>query len=153
VAEVGSLLSHRAQREEFKPIHVAYGRVGDFFIICTHEKIFAQCIDANADPSRGFASSPAVAAISLQQRGTPMLTAVLRPAELSTHIDAWLAHVRSARSQLDAESQKDDPATPEARLVKGARILAGLLGHYQSMSLQAYREGDTIAAEAKIIRR
>lgn len=153
VADVGPLLSSRAKRDEFKPINVAYGRVGDWYVICSQEKFFTQCVDANIDPSRRFVASAPFQAMALQGREGPILTAVLRPAALAAHVDGWLAHLRSARSQVVEESHKEQPGTLEAQFVRGARIAAGLLGHYQSMTLQAYRDGDGIAAEASVIRR
>jgi len=152
-ANVGAALAQRAGRDEFKPITLTYGRVGEWYIVCTQDTYFTQCIDANADPSLAFASSKSVAAMPLKEHAGAVATAVLRPAALSSHIATWLAHWQQVRPEVVKSAAQTDPPTPEAQVVRGARVLSGLLDHYQSMSLQAYRDGDGIAARADVVRK
>lgn len=152
-ANIGAALAKRADRDELKPVTLTYGRVGDWYIVCTHDDFFTQCIDADLDSARKLTASDAFTRMPVKDREAPVATAVLRPKALAAHIETWLSHWKEVRPDLVASSAKPEPASPEAHLIRGAGILSGLLDHYQSMSLQAYRDGDAIAAEAAIIRK
>jgi hypothetical protein len=152
-ANIGAALAQRAGRDEFKPITLTYGRVGQWYVVCTQDAFFTQCVDAETDPAQRFAGSKSVAAMPLKDHEAPIATAVLRPSALAAHVQTWLNHWSQQRPEVVKSSHQTNPPTPEAQLVRGARIAAGLLDYYQSMSLQAYRDGDAIAAQADIVRK
>jgi hypothetical protein len=152
-ANIGAAIAKRAGRDEFKPVSVSYGRVGDWYIICTQEQFFTQCIDAAADPSKSFAASQAVTAMPLKEHEGAIATAVLKPAALAAHLESWLGHWKGVYPDVFKSAAQTEPPTPEAQLIRGGQILAGLLDHYQSMTLQAYRDGDGIAAQADVVRK
>jgi hypothetical protein len=152
-ANVGAALAHRSQRDEVRAVTLSYGPVGDWYIVCTQDQFFRQCIDASLDSTTSLIASRAFTSMPLKNHEGTIVTAVLRPAALSAHVNTWLAHWKQVRPQVIEASTAADPGTPEAQLVRGARIVAGLLDHYQSMSLQAYRDGDGIAAQADVLRK
>ncbi len=159
VAEIGAALSNRLQRPEAAHLKIAYGRVGDHFVICSHDKFFAQCIDASLDSTRGLSADRQFTAMALKPHEQPIVTAVLKPAALSAHLNGLLEHWRKERPQLLASATADpqvrstQPPTPEAQLVRGVNFLSGFLNHYQSMSLQIWRDGETIAGQADVVRK
>jgi len=91
--------------------------------------------------------------MNLKNHEAPIFTAMLKPRDLSAHMDTWQAHWKQVRPKVIEASQEILPATPEAQLVRGARIISGLLSHYQAMNIQAYRDGDTIAVQADVVRK
>ncbi len=152
-ANIGAALAHRTSRAELRPLSLSYGRVGDWYVICTQDQFFQQCIDAHLDSTRSLIASRSFTAMGLKNRQAPVFTAVLKPGDLAAHMETWQAHWKKVRPQVIEASQEMLPTTPEAQLVRGARIISGLLAHYESMSLQAFREGDTIAAQADVVRK
>jgi len=152
-ANIGSALAHRAQREELRPLTISYGRVGEWYIICTQDQFFEQCIDAHLDSARSLTASSSFTNMNLKNHEAPIFTAMLKPRDLSAHMDTWQAHWKQVRPKVIEASQEILPATPEAQLVRGARIISGLLSHYQAMNIQAYRDGDTIAVQADVVRK
>ncbi|MEX2213788.1 MAG: hypothetical protein WD768_06660 [Phycisphaeraceae bacterium] len=155
VADVGALLAARTERPELKAINLAYGRVGDWYILCTQDKFFTQCIDADRDPSLSLASFAEFKAMPLKAHERPILTAILRPSALAAHVNTWLTHWEKVRPQVVQQATQASQASdnPEVRLVQFARIAVGLMDHYQSVSVQAYREGEGMAAKLDLIRK
>ena len=152
-ANIGSALAHRTQRDELRPLSLSYGRIGQWYVICTQDQFFQQCIDANLNPTSSLTASGPFAAMGLKNRQAPVFTAVLKPGDLAAHMETWHSHWQKVRPQVVEASQAMLPVSPEAQLVRGARIISGLLAHYESMSLQAFREGDVIAAQADVVRK
>ncbi len=152
-ANIGTALAHRTQRDELHALTLTYGRIGDWFVICTQDQFFQQCIDAHQDPALALTTSTAFKAMNLAGHEMPIATAVLKPGALADHMDTWLAHWKKVRPQVVEASQALEPTTGEAQLVRGARIVSGLLNHYQSMNIQIHRDGDVIAAKADVTRK
>lgn len=153
VAEVGKTLAARMQRDELAAMNLCWGRIGDFFVICTQDQFFRQCIDAESGDGTLLTQSEAFKAMPLSKHDTPFLTVMARPDALSAHARTWLTHWRNVRPHVIDAAAADDPQSPEARLVKGIAIVAGLLEHYQSITIQLHRDGDAIAGRADVIRR
>lgn len=152
-ANVGIALAHRTERAEIQALTLTYGRVGDWYVICTQDQFYKQCIDSHLDSTQSLIASRPFTSMGLKNHGEPIATAVLKPSALAAHMETWVAHWKKVRPQVVEASDALEPTTPEAQLVRGARIISGLLDHYQSMSLQAYRDGEGIAAQADVVRK
>ena len=157
VAEVGAALSNHLQRPEAAHLKIAYGRVGDHFVICSHDKFFARCIDAAQNPSHSLAADREFTAMPLKAHEAPIISAMLKPAALAAHVNGLLEHWKKERPQLldsaDPGARSNAEPTPEMKLVRGMKFISGFLNHYQSMSLQVWRDGDILAGQADIVRK
>ena len=152
VAEVGSLLAARTQRPELKALNLSYGRIGDWYVLCSQDQFFKQCIDADQNPSKNLASFAEFKAMALEAHDRPILTAILRPSALAAHVKTWLAHWEKVRPEVMKNASLESE-TMEGQLVHVARLGVGLLEHYKSVSVQAYREGQDMAAKLDLIRK
>ena len=152
VAEVGVTLASRMKREEVKAMNLAFGQVGNWYLICTQDQYFKATIDANENAALQLSESPAFKAMNLTHHKKPILTAVLQPKMLATHVNSWLAHWAKVRPQVIKAANSQVPSSPEAKIIKGVRITAGLLEHYKSMSIQAYQDGEQLSAIIQISR-
>lgn len=47
VAELGKPIAQGLEFPELAPIQIVYGSVGDYYVVCSQEQFFKQCIDAN----------------------------------------------------------------------------------------------------------
>ena len=47
VAELGKPVAQGLAFPELAPIQIVYGTVGDYYVVCTQEQFFKQCVDAN----------------------------------------------------------------------------------------------------------
>jgi len=47
VAEVGKPIAQGLSFPELAPIQIVYGVIGDYYVVCTQEQFFKQCVDAN----------------------------------------------------------------------------------------------------------
>jgi len=150
-ANLGTAFARRTGRDELENLTVAYGRVGQWYIVRTHDRFFTQCIDAHLDSTRRFIASSPVQLMPLQARDAAIATAVLRPVALSAHMKTWLAHWRKFHPEVMKFADQASPPTSESRFLRAAGVLSDLLNHYQSMTIQAYREGDTAAIQVDVV--
>lgn len=153
VADMGKPLSQKARRPEIAGlVKLTYGRIGDWYVICSHEKFYRQCLDAAAGKA-ALAAAADFKAIPMKDHGQAIVSGFVRAPRLGDHIQTWLDYARPKYPQVFADAEQLDPARPAAKAVRGLTVLRGLLGHYQSMSLQTYRgDGDTLRAKADLIR-
>lgn len=47
IAEIGKPIAQGLDFPELAPIQIVYGTVGDYYVVCTQENFFKQCVDAN----------------------------------------------------------------------------------------------------------
>ncbi len=141
VADFGTMLAQRTQRPELAPIRVTYGRIGDWYVITTQHAFFKACLKTQTDPTTALANSPAFRELGLQNAQRPIGAAFVRTEPVADMMTAWLNHWREHRPQLIASSD-DLPQSPEARFARGVSILATILKHHKSVTLQAHRDDD-----------
>lgn len=47
VAEIGKPIAQGVEFPEIAPMQIVYGTIGDYYVVCTQEQFFKQCVDAN----------------------------------------------------------------------------------------------------------
>ncbi|QNN25311.1 hypothetical protein HED60_24515 [Planctomycetales bacterium ZRK34] len=153
VADMGKPLSQKAKRPEIAGmVKLTFGRIGEWYVICSHENFFRQCVDAAAGKSTLTAAAD-FDAIPLKNHNTPVMSGFVRAPLLANHFQTWLDYGKSHYPQVFTDAEQVKPARPAAKAVRGLTVLTGALKHYRSMSLQTYRgEGDTLRGRADIIR-
>ncbi len=87
VAELGKSIAIGIEFPEIAPMQIVYGQVGDYFIICTQEVFFKQCVDANAG---GKAMRIAVEGPAHRLAQTPELAMTARPDKFGPLMLSWV---------------------------------------------------------------
>ncbi len=143
-ADLGAAISQAAKKPELKAVvKIAYGRVGDYYVICTHEAYFKQCLDTlKAGEKLGDAAD--VKAMGLKESASPIGTGLLRPGLLAAHVQTWLSRIEKDHPELTEQSKLPEPPEGPARGLKAARVLSGVLRYYKGMNMQLTRDGEGV---------
>jgi len=142
-AHAGAMLVKRTGRKELAPLTLTYGRIGNWYVVCTHDWFFRQCIDADADPKRRLTANAAFAAMPLSDVRDPVMTAMLRGPAAAAHLRTWVRYWQAA----DRDNAMQDMTTHAAGLVE-------VLDGYQSLTAQFYKTEDrALAGRLDLVRR
>ena len=131
-AHIGPVLAKRWGRPELAPMTLTYGRIGQWYVVCTHDWFFRRCIDADADRQQRLTADPTFAAMPLRDVDDPVATVMLRAPAAAVHLRAWLEHFHAA-ADGDEHWQR-----LEARLAAAVTVLDG----YQSVTAQFHKAPD-----------
>lgn len=141
---------------------LSFGRVGDWYIVCSQRSFFHRCIDAEADPSLRLVASPEFDTFGFTERPRLLASAFTRAPALSRLVDGVADFYR--RAQLDHDNllaaQIDTPTQPRHRDIESPlRYIAGALKHRRTFSLQMWSipgeggsEGDDAARPEPLLR-
>ncbi len=149
-ANIGIALSQRVQRPELKSLVLSYGRVGDWYIICSQDHFYRKCIEAELTPATSLSQSESFKALGLKDYDEPIAAAFMKPEHLSRHVQSWLDHWQRVRPEVF--KTLDEPKTAEAQFIRGIQIAKGLLSQFDSISVQIHRRGDDMVARLDIMR-
>lgn len=134
IAEVGKLVAPFAEWPELEPVQLVYGRVGDYYIVCTQEAFFKQCVDANAGglPAR----------MRQEGAGHPMAVAPImaftgRPDGLGQLLRTWLPLIEDGDLPADVQLGFEAPGA-----LTEFRDFIQLLEQYSQFKLQLWRGED-----------
>jgi hypothetical protein len=131
---------------------LSYGRVGDWYVVCTQDRFFERCLDAQAGRRERLEGSAELREMGVREVGSPLLTLVVRPQPLAAHLQGWVAHWQAVRPEV-ADAARVQPQKVEGRVIQGATVLAEVLRHFRSVSMQAYRDGEDLLRAEVAIRR
>ncbi|XAL99681.1 hypothetical protein OT109_19140 [Phycisphaeraceae bacterium D3-23] len=130
VAQIGKPLAQQSGWPELEAMQVVYGRVGDYYVVCTQELFFQQCIDAEraGEPFQMRLEGPVH---ELAQ--TPILAVTVRP-------DGFADLLRTWRSFIEDEG----PALGIDVPVVGGELgeMIQMLDQYSLMKMQLWRGED-----------
>ncbi|MBI1370080.1 MAG: hypothetical protein GC162_15680 [Planctomycetes bacterium] len=154
VADIGKSLSQHFNRPGLAgTIKLAYGRVGEWYVITSHETMFKAMLDAAADPGKSLVMQDDFKAMGLEDVDAPIVTGFLRAPRLAAHIQTWIDRGRQMHPEIMAEATHVEPSNRIAKIVRGITVLQGVLKHYTSMTLQMHKTDDeAIGATIKVIR-
>jgi hypothetical protein len=153
VVDLGAAIAKVTGHAELGKLgRITYGRVGEFYIVCTQENFFQKCRATRAG-SLKLGDTPDVKAAKLQEAESPVAAAVMRAPLLAAHLKTWLDYARKTRPELVEAAKADEPASGEAKAVKGVTLLQGLLEFYGTSTLQVRRDGEMVRAELRLNRR
>lgn len=86
VAEIGQIVAQGLDFPELAPMQIVYGQVGDYFIVCSQEVFFQQCVDAGAaDKGKRIDVEGPVHRLAK----TPVIAMTGRPDGLAEVIRTW----------------------------------------------------------------
>ena len=134
IAEVGKVVAPFAEFPELAPVQLVYGQVGDYYVVCTQESYFKQCVDANAGglPAR----------MRQEGAGHPMAVAPImaftgRPDGLGALLRTWLPLIEGGDLPEGVGVELQTPDT-----LNQFREFIQLLEQYSAFKLQLWRGED-----------
>ncbi|MEX2671796.1 MAG: hypothetical protein WD294_06765 [Phycisphaeraceae bacterium] len=154
-ADVGTPLAQQLGEPSLAgAAQVSFGRIGDWYVVTTNAQYFEWCINADSDNAWRIDTSADVTKMNLAAPERPIATSFLRAPELAAHVRTWVAYAGAREPQWLDDAERDEPNTKPGRVIKGLTLLAGVLDHYEGMSVQVYggEEEDTLRANALLQR-
>ncbi|MEM9414172.1 MAG: hypothetical protein AAGA29_01685 [Planctomycetota bacterium] len=139
VAHIGKPLAQQSGWPELEAVQMVYGQVGDYYVVCTQELFFQQCVDAEqaGEPFQMRLEGPVH---ELAQ--TPILAVTVRP-------DGFADLLRTWRSFIEDEG----PALGIDVPVVGGELgeMIQMLDQYSLMKMQLWRgEDDLVVGRIQI---
>ncbi len=142
---------------------LTYGRVGDWFLICTQESLYHECAAAHADESLRFTGGKDFARYSFEQKDRLIMSALTQApelaaltAELNRFWQRMEAQARSAKQpgkpaaieppkqggEADDGEEKADGTEGSRRIRRPMEWIAEAIKHRDSFHLQVWRDED-----------
>ena len=163
-ADFGKAISNRVKDEKLSKLvrlpgaaglmKISYGPIGNWYVVCSQQAFFAQCIMANADPDQRLTAIDGFDSFGLAPQKDLLLSSVLRADQLSYLIEQaaeyWEKH--KPLGEVEKTKESDKPINVED-LDKPMRWFSGIVGHHNSFSVQLWRhEDDTLRGRFRVVR-
>lgn len=153
IAEVGAVLANHTKRDELIQVRFSYGQVGQWFVACSSERVFNQCLDAQADPLLRLTADPDFKAMPLNDMKKPILTAFLRGRHAKAHLDTWIQTWRETKPALldPADAGAGDI---EAQVARSVVVASKFFDQCDTITAQFHRgDNDTVVGQVNLLRR
>lgn len=134
VAEVGVPVSRGLGWAEIAPIQLAYGQVGDYYMVCTQEQYFKAALDANA---AGKAMRIPVEGAAHRLAVTPIMAMTVRPDSFAQMMRSWIKMIET-KGLPEAVTKGEDQAID----IEGLYDIAGMMQQYSRMKMQVWTGED-----------
>jgi hypothetical protein len=110
VAEVGKPIAQGVEFPELAPVQIVYGTIGDYYVVCTQEAFFKQCVDAD---KAGKAMRIEIEGQPHRLAKTPVLAMTARPDRFGSMMQSWvkLAEDGGLPANLVGDALPDPQAT------------------------------------------
>lgn len=134
VAELGQPIAQGLAFPELAPIQIVYGTVGDYYVVCTQEQFFKQCIDANkADKT-----------MRIEIEGKPHRLAQTPVLAMNAQPDRFASLMLSWINMLDKKGLPDILAAGEDMPIQTehARDVVRMLQQYSLVKMQVWTGED-----------
>ena len=156
VLDFGEAVVKKTEREDLRgTLRLTMGRIGDWYLIASHEDFFRQAIAAHGQPGLSLGAQKAL--LPVEDKTRPILTSVFRAPFLADHLQTWLTWWEQERPVSFEAAQDERPTDPEAKLIRCVRIAAGALDHYDTLGAQVWtvegEEVDIVHARIQVQRR
>ncbi|MFI4860706.1 MAG: hypothetical protein ACIAXF_08505 [Phycisphaerales bacterium JB063] len=139
VAHVGVPLAQQSGWPELEAVQVVYGQVGEYYVVCTQEHFFQQCIDAER---AGVPFQMQLEGPVHERAKTPILAVTVRPDGIADLLRTWRSFVEDEGPELGI----DVP-------VVGGELgeMIQILDQYSLMKMQLWRgEDDLVVGRIQI---
>ncbi len=91
---------------------IAFGRIGEWYVVCSQEAFFRQCVRAASDSTLRLAASAPFGAFGVGPRPNLLFTAFTQTAGLRSLLDSLTAQLAAeTRKEKGAEKPKEQPVT------------------------------------------
>jgi hypothetical protein len=135
--------------------HLTYGRLGQWYVVCTQEALYKECAAAYAKKELQLGQSPAFATFPFQMREGLLISGLTRAPELAALTRElsgyWEKMEEKARKEAGLPAPKD-PDAPDApgsgarKIRRPMEWIANAVKHRDSFYVQVWRdkEGDLL---------
>lgn len=122
-ADIGAVFAAAQKQPKLADLlKIAYGRIGDWYVVCSQESAYRQCIESGVAPALKIASDSA--------GQVPIASGMIRPAQAAAVFKAFAAAHR-------------DSSFPPFQEAAGKLIeLSAMLEHYSSLQVAFDRQAD-----------
>ena len=138
VAEIGKPLAAGVEFSEIAPIQIVYGVVGDYYIVCTQEVFFKQCVDAN---KAGKAMRIEIEGKPHRLAKTPVLAMNAQPDRFGSFMLSWVK-LFEANKQLPQALGGQAFSDPET--IEALKDVAAMFQQYALVKMQLWTGEDGI---------
>ena len=159
VADFGEALSKRLKDPQLSPLlrlpssagltRLSFGRIGQWYVLCSQEAFFRRCIAADADGAKRLTHTNAFGAFAFESRPQLIASAMTRADELSTLVKNTADFYSHAHTEAPGNS-----ATTRSLPDLGAplRWFAEALQYHQSFYFQLWQDrDDTLCGKLQIV--
>ncbi len=129
--------------------HISYGRIGDWYVMCTQEKTFRQLAKVHGQAAATLDGSGAARLFKLDDRSEVIFNGMVRAPQLATLSDELTEYWKKlevkaevpAPSQEEAAAKKKREESAAARQIrKPMEWIADAIKHRHSFSVQVWRD-------------
>lgn len=143
VAEVGKPIAEGLSFPELAPIQIVYGVVGDYYVVCTQEQFFKQCVDAN---KAGKAMRIEIEGKPHRLAETPVLAMNAQPDRFGSLMLSWINLLDQKGVPEAIAGEKDVPIKTEH-----AMDVVRMLQQYSLVKMQIWTgEDDLVIGRAQL---
>lgn len=154
VAEVGNLLAQRYDRQEFSHIRFAYGRIGPWYVVATHDAFFNAWLDAHHDESARL--DPGAYACRKLERpcGKNVAVGFVRSDAAAHGLDTWVNYWQATRPMLTDLAQFE-PRSIEARIAKYVMASRDFFAGSKRISARFHKDAtdDLVVGRIDVVRK
>lgn len=140
--EIGPVLAQRMGHDELSPVRLAYGRVGDWFVLCTHDRFMDACINAANDETLRLTADPSFTVMPLKDLPHPILSGLVRGPATASHLRTWIDYWRVTRPEVLELALQPNPQDLEPRIAKTVMALVDIFEGFESATVQFNRAHD-----------
>jgi len=169
IANFGSALTKQIKDPETKKMFdlpdtagltsLTYGRIGQWFVVCSQEALYKECAAAHASREMQLASTQVYRSFPFEMKEGLVMSALTRAPELAAltrELSAYWAKVES-RAKKEVAGGKPKPAAPSGQGLPGEEVeadgggkrirqpmewIANAIKHRDSFYIQIWRDGD-----------
>ncbi|MEM6504658.1 MAG: hypothetical protein AAF711_04235 [Planctomycetota bacterium] len=136
VADIGLPIAQGLDFPEIAPVQIAYGTIGDYYVVCTQEAFFKKCVDAN---KAGKAMRIEVEGQPHRLAETPVLAMTGRPDRFGSLILSWVK-LFDEKGLPDILGEEADAPLPTEDLMDVVRVFQ----QYSLVKMQVWTGKDGI---------
>ena len=151
VADFGRAISKRLKDPHLSPLirlpssagltRLSFGRIGQWYVICSQEAFYRRCIEAEADPSKRFSQTDLFRRFTFESKPELAVSAVTRARELSAMLDNTVDYYERAHTEAGAKRQASRRL---GDLQEPLRLFAEALKHRHCFYLQLWHDDEGI---------
>ncbi|MGB0767097.1 MAG: hypothetical protein ACPGYV_05260 [Phycisphaeraceae bacterium] len=134
VAEIGVPVAQGTEFPELAPVQIVYGVVGDYYLVCSQETFFKQCVDADkADKTMRID----IEGKPHRLAQTPVLAMTARPEGFSSLVRSWVTMLDDKGLPKPIADRRDKPIDTEPLM-----DMVQLFQQYSLMKMQVWTGED-----------
>ncbi len=138
VADVSNPLVRTTGAEELRDtVRLAYGRIGDWYVFCTHDTFYRQCIAAVEDREQSLDAQLEQAGFTEARR--PIARMWVRPQQVALHLRTWLTHWEASGIRDGSSPARTVLDQAGNELADGMDRAREVFAHFENINFELWR--------------